>query len=95
MPAAIALTPSTAVGPYEPVSAAISGLTAATSYTLTVIRPSGQVTTRLFLSDGAGAKTMTIVPNAPGTLTFEVRPTTEHTGGTTATASASIVSVGG
>ena len=63
-----------------------SGFSASTSYVLTITDPGGGTSHPVVKSDGAGAFTYPWVVTEPGTFTVDVRPLTEHTGTTSATA---------
>jgi len=65
-----------------------TGFAATTAYEVRVTTPSGSVRMINVTTDGAGAFTVTDVPQTPGTSTVDVRPVTETTGTTTATATA-------
>lgn len=62
-----------------------TGLTAATDYIVSFAAPGGSRNGKIEVTtDGAGAFTTSIAPQARGTFTFFVRPASEYNGTTTA-----------
>lgn len=73
----------------------LTGFTAATKYLCTVTGPNGWVTIiGPLLTDGSGNASFTYTPpEITGTVTVDVRPSTEHTGGTSPTATTGAVTI--
>ena len=74
-------------GPYEPMNITGSGFANNTPYVITAKDPMGHTRIINVASDGSGAFTAQIVPQTVGSYQFDVRPVTETTGTTSATAS--------
>ena len=93
MAIAVAFTPTTAKA-LQPVTVNITGGAASTAYGCTVTYPTGGKTVLQFNTDGSGNASFTLVPPAPGKITTDIRPITEHTATTVAAATATLTSGG-
>lgn len=91
--AAVAFVPATAKA-LQPVAVNLTAFTASTQYGCTVTYPTGGKSVLAVNTDGAGAASFTIVSPAAGKITVDVRPITEHTATTAATATATLTSGG-
>jgi hypothetical protein len=86
---AAAMTITSASEPRVALTLSGTGLSASTTYIVTVTRPSGHTRLIEVTTDGAGAFSASVVPNSRGQVICSARPAAEHNGTTIAAATVS------